>query len=377
MGSLDSLVATNLLGATSLEAGAQAWLGGVQGRSGSLWLANTRCQVDVLSLPCGAEVPVTLSHGADDESYVGSLPAAYVGYAASEAHKALPSWLAGSAPWLLSPVAAVLKLAGLQRAVVLDNWLLSTNLHPDWDAAHWRHLTEQACANYPDRPLAIRSVCDGANPAITAQLRGLGYQLVPARTVYLATPGQRDTERLYNVKQDQKLLDEGSVSVVSPEHLCKDDLAALRSHFRALFLDKYSHLNPDYTDAFFAMCLQQQFLQLYGVRYAGMLVGGIGLLQRHGWVTLPILGYDQNQPQSLGLYRRLMALTHRIARQRGQKLHMSSGAGGFKRTRGGSATLEYTAIYARHLPRPRQAALAAFATTLNHCAPRLLAAAEK
>lgn len=360
---------------------ASLWLQAAQQLGGGHWVANAHCQVESLDVPAGdtsaSPLPVTLTNPrSTDASYVGNLHAAYVRYAQVEAHRALPRWSRPLAAPALAPLAGLIALAGLNRAALLDNWLLSTNLHPDWSDAQIQAITDQALATYPDRPIVMRSVCAGVNPALPAQLQALGYRLVPARTVYLCDPGQRETTRLYNVKQDQKCLADGAVQIVNPADIAPSELPRLRAGFRKLFLDKYSSLNPDYTDAFFDFCLRSGFLELHALRFEEEAVGVIGLLQRHGWATLPILGYDTQRPQSLGLYRRLMALTHRLARERGLRLHMSSGAGSFKRTRGGVAQLEYTAVLGRHLPKARQLALHAFATILQRAAPALLRAAE-
>jgi hypothetical protein len=140
-----------------------------------------------------------------------------------------------------------------------------------------------------------------------------------------------------------------------------------------LFIDKHSQLNPDFTPAFFEFCLESGFLDLYALRYQGEVVGVLGLYARNGWLTTPLIGYDTTLPQALGLYRRLMALLYRQAGERQLQLHLSSGADAFKRARGGLGHFEYTAIYADHLPRCRQLALAAFARTMNTLAPRALA----
>jgi hypothetical protein len=55
---------------------------------------------------------------------------------------------------------------------------------------------------------------------------------------------------------------------------------------------------------------------------------------------------------------------------------MSSGVGPFKRSRGGVASLEYTAVYGQHLSLPRRLALAGFTRVLQKAAPGVLAAAE-
>jgi hypothetical protein len=68
------------------------------------------------------------------------------------------------------------------------------------------------------------------------------------------------------------------------------------------------------------------------------------------------------------LYRLLMAAVFELAAASGQRINLSAGAAQFKRLRGGIASIEYSAVYARHLPRYRQCAirlLSRLATTLG------------
>jgi hypothetical protein len=67
-----------------------------------------------------------------------------------------------------------------------------------------------------------------------------------------------------------------------------------------------------------------------------------------------------------------MALLLSQARERGAQLHYSSGAGQFKRMRGGEPALEYTAIYTRHLPASAHAAAQLFSSAMNRYASPLL-----
>ena len=73
-------------------------------------------------------------------------------------------------------------------------------------------------------------------------------------------------------------------------------------------------------------------------------------------MAAPIVGYDTALPAEAGLYRRLMAIALKRARERKLLYNMSAGAAGFKRNRGGVAALEHMMIYDRHLAMPRRLA---------------------
>jgi hypothetical protein len=99
------------------------------------------------------------------------------------------------------------------------------------------------------------------------------------------------------------------------------------------------------------------------------LVGVFGFFTLGGCVTtVPFIGYDTTLPAETGLYRRLFTGIHREVDHRRQLLNYSSGAGEFKRRRGGMATVEYNAIYDRHLSARRRMAFRIAAVLLNRVA---------
>lgn len=342
------------------------------------WVGNVDARVQRISAG-GASVPLLLDGPrAGASSYVAGARAAWLDYAAHEARRGLPgaAGLAAGAGLALGlpPLRAAFALAGLSRAAWIDAPLFSTQLPDPALADAAPALAAAARAAAPDRLLLWRNLCPEAEPRLPAALRADGWALLPARLVYLCDPADAALWKRGHVKRDQALLREGSVAWVEPGEVREADLPALRACFRAVFIDKHSALNPDYTDAFFLEALRAGGpLELLGLRWEGRIVGVLGLYARHGWLTTPLIGYDTSAPAALGLYRRLMARLLREARERGLRLHYSSGAGDFKRHRGGVPALEYTAADPRGLAWPRRAAFAAIASALQRAAPALLA----
>ncbi|WP_206742907.1 hypothetical protein [Erythrobacter sp. SG61-1L] len=70
---------------------------------------------------------------------------------------------------------------------------------------------------------------------------------------------------------------------------------------------------------------------------------------------MPLLGYNTDLPQERGLYRLSFHAGTRYALDRRLLFNMSSGATGFKRNRGATAEMEFTAYYLRHLSLSRRA----------------------
>ena len=82
-------------------------------------------------------------------------------------------------------------------------------------------------------------------------------------------------------------------------------------------------------------------------------------------MTTPVFGYDTAVPQEIGLYRMLSAVLLRQSAEEGCLLHESAGAAQFKRNRGATAEIEYSAVYDRHLPFYRRMGWAMLSPLLN------------
>jgi hypothetical protein len=137
-----------------------------------------------------------------------------------------------------------------------------------------------------------------------------------------------------------------------------------------LYLEKHSRLNPQYDEPFVRAAIRDHWLEFHGLRdRTGRLAGVLGFFTLDDRLTtVPFIGYDTSLPAESGLYRRLFLGLHGEVDRRRQLLNYSSGAGEFKRRRGSVPTVEYNAIYDRHLPPPRRRAFRIAAVLLNRIA---------
>ncbi len=357
------------------DAPADDWLQQAHDHGGRHWVANADVAVESIAI-AGQQVPLTLLRGTPaTNTYVASLHAAWVSYPIAEVVTRATRWQrsqAAAALALAAPLTGLLAASGLHRAVLVGNHLLSTNLHPVWNRSDIRQATAELITRFPARPLALRNVCPAVDPLLCEALTASGWQLVPARRIYLVDPRDPAVWKHNHLKRDRKLLHGKDLALAGPADIPGSELPTLRALFRQLFLDKHCALNPDFTPEFFALCQQQRFLDLHALRLDGRAVGVLGVHERDGWVTTPLIGYDTTLPQQLGIYRRLMALLYEEAQRRGCRLHLSSGAGSFKAGRGGEPHLEYTAVFTRHLNLARRLAGDAFTGLLQRFAPRVL-----
>jgi hypothetical protein len=349
---------------------ASAWLADAPGPV-SGWVANVDANAHVVHAG-GLRVPVLVDGpAAFSNSYVAGARSAWLDYALDELIDGRRPARFAALP-LRATLGGMLRAAGFHRCAWFDNPLFSTQLPAPGLAGAVPALEAWAAASAPGRLRLWRNVCGAVDGGLSETLVRQGWQMLPARQVYLCDPDDSSLWKRNHVRRDQKLMKDPEVSWVTHEALRESDLPALRRCFRAVFIDKHSAWNPDFTAAFFERQRLHGPLEFVALRWNGALVGVLGLYAQAGWLTTPLIGYDTTAPASLGLYRRLMARLLFEARERGLRLHYSSGAGEFKRNRGGEPVLEYTAADARGLAPGQRHAFAVVARGLRSAAPAIL-----
>lgn len=294
--------------------------------------------------------PITLNDAdADRTCYICCPTRAYIDYAIDETrHFISHPTLQKATRGVIKTSVPLLRASRLDHQVQVNNWLLSTNPMPAiTDAVPLRDTLQRT---YPDRAIVIRSLNHIADAETIVALRRAGFQVLPARMVYIAD--RLSTDRMTNnMKHDRRLLRKTKYRLVENGAFTDTDYVAAERLYTQLYLDKYTPLNPQYTALYIREMHKQGLFSLMGLRdVTGRLVAVTGLFENAGTLTQPIVGYDTDLPQSHGLYRMIMALGQNYAMEQGLFFHMSAGAASFKRLRGAVPTVEYTAVYVGHLP---------------------------
>ena len=254
----------------------------------------------------------------------------------------------------------VLSLALADQVVAVNNWMLSTNLYPTFDPARdmpaLAAMVGEIKQRWPRHAIWFRSLNAQHNRVWLEALQALGFDLLPSRQVYLFDDLAQ--ARHADLKRDLKLLRCTPLTARVSAEFGQQDFLRAEALYRYLYLDKYSRLNPHYSASFMQRWHAAGLLEFWGLcDDDGMLQAMVGTFRMGDTITAPIVGYNTALPQSLGLYRLLMAHVLDIARRDGIKVNLSAGAALFKRLRGGRAALEYSAVFSAHLTAPRRAAL--------------------
>lgn len=329
------------------------------------FIANATSQVRLLL--CGnAALPVTIDDGGYGRSYVASPHSAYVLYAREEMDLVGMTRGRRSAYVALSMLDLALKSARFNKAVHLDNWLLSTNLHGDWKGEALSQIRCELAGKFPDHFIILRTLDRWSSPQLLEAALADGWILVPARQIWVVDDLRRDWRPRNAFGNDRRALVRSGLQVEEVEHLDETDCKRVAELYKLLYVDRYSALNPQFTADFISLTLESGMMRYRVARDgAGQIMCVAGMLERDGIMTPSVVGYDTERPQSEALYRIASYLFCDWAMERGYALHGSAGAAHFKRLRGARGVIEYLAVHADHLSSGRRMAVSMLAATLE------------
>lgn len=331
---------------------ARAWLLPFMREGADRYIDNVQTRVMALAID-DLVLPVTVNDGEYDNSYVVSPYTHYVSYAAEELKELRSPRLERGLAAILQGIGSLLRIGRINRAVIVNNWMLSTNLYPELKREQAERITAFLADRFPHHAILFRSVNPHDHPELYRALGDGGYRMAASRQVYLLDAGEtgaQNSKARWLIKRDERLIASQGYEIVRHEELTMADIPRITALYQALYLDKYSRYNPQFNERFFALALRERTLCLIALRKEGRLDAVLGYFSRSGVMTTPVFGYDTSLPRETGLYRMLSAVLIREAQRLGMWLNESSGAAEFKRNRGAVGHFEYTAAYTRHLP---------------------------
>lgn len=311
-------------------------------------------------------LPVTVDDGALGRSYVASPHSAYVLYARDEIALLGLGRMRPAAHAVLGTLDGLLRTIRINRAVHLDNWLLSTNLHGAWTGQGLAAMRALLTARYPDHFLIIRSVDPWTCPGLYEAVRDDGWTLLPARQVWVTDDLKASWYPRNQTRNDARALRRSGLVAEQAAQLSAPDCERIADLYHQLYVGRYSAINPIFSPRFIALSAQTGLLSYCLVRdEAGVIMAFAALRSAGGVGTVPLMGYDTARPQAEGLYRIASYLAADLAMTRDLRFHGSAGASEFKRNRGAHGVIEYMAVDGRHVSTSRRTGLAVLAAALE------------
>lgn len=338
---------------------------------------NLRCLTGLVR--CRERIWALSVHGGGRElSYPCSLSTQYVRYPLEELGL-VPSRVARLGAGLgLQGLGVLLEAGQADRTVQWSSGLLSTNLHAPELIEDAREVTDALVERFPKHAVLVKNINGFEDATLPARLQSLGYQLMVSRQIYFFDGKSAGFLSRSDVKRDLKALRAlEEYSIVNHDQFSLEDVSRVTQLYAMLYLDKHSRLNPQYTEVFVTRAWRERLLEFRGLRHVSGRLDAVYGCYRRGLVTsTPFIGYDTSLGGDVGFYRLLVAMLLRDVAEKGLLLNYSSGAGAFKRRRGGVPAIEWNALYTRHLPPGRRAVYGALGALMNGMGRRFLESNE-
>jgi hypothetical protein len=306
----------------------------------NIWLHNASAEIQWHGAAQQIAVTRSAASRSQDASYLTSLRSAWFDYAAQELG---PRFLAAAGVRLLGRVA---QAAGLDRVILVGNLPVSTNEHQDSETPKILEVCHTVSERNPDHFIGIRNVLPHKNANLMRELRHLNFVAIPSRVIYEFDLRLGIQKKHSHLMRDISALKKSGLQCSVLQEISNAQAGKLRDLYQSIYIDKHSALNPQYTSQFFTDMVHSQVMQCLQLHDESGVIQAFALLYKTGeTLTVPALGYNRAL-EDRGLYRMLFAAIHQHASSAHLLLNYSSGAGDFKRKRGGTPYLEYTFIRA-------------------------------
>lgn len=296
--------------------------------------------------------PVTVNEKEYKNSYVVSPYTSVISYSLEELWKLNNKILQTVLRCFIILMSIFVKFGNINKVVIVNNWILSTNLYPSFDVKYISYIKKYMEQMFPNHTIIFRSLNKFSNTELINEMNSHNAYFLVSRQVYMI---DRDDHikigKRYDNKADQKILSNSDYTIVPHEKILSTDYKRIVELYNLLYLEKYSYLNPKFNENLIQMLHINCGLNMTGLRDSnGTLQGIIGTFILNDTTTAPLFGYNTKLPQIHGLYRMLTALCLQQGKEKNLNINLSSGVSGFKILRGGKPEIEYSAIFVTHLP---------------------------
>lgn len=254
---------------------------------------------------------------------------------------------------LVQGVGCLLKGVKINKAVIVNNWLLTTNIYAALSQSDLQEVTRFLSERFPDHILIFRSLNTRKCQDLVQDLKKQHYRLLYARHVCIYDPHEKrnfSAKVHYHHRRDRRLIGSEGYEIVRYDQVQPAEKHRLLNLYNDLYLSRHTMFSPQYTEKFLQEALQKKYLILVGLKKEGEVKGVIGFHEREGTLIAPFCGYNNDHGESNHLYRMLTILAIDEADTRGVLLNDGSGGEAPKQYRGMRTFPEYVALYDKHLP---------------------------
>lgn len=295
-------------------------------------------------------LPITVNETEYDSCYLCSPISQFVTYSKEKLNPYNPFI------WLWNQFLRQFMILGKSnRVVMVNNWMLSTNLYPQLSKEQLKRILDFLKLRFPLHTILFRSLNEVQDPQLCQDLKDLGLRFLASRPIFVTDTKSQYPYQARMFKSDLKILRESEYTILENEEIPLFHAQRIANLYKLLNIHKYSHLNPQFNYHFITLALKERLLDFKVLVKNQSVDAVLGYFQRENVMTSPLFGYDTSLPNDLGLYRQIATILSLDAQKSGCFLNHSGGAASFKRLRRAQGIIEYLAIDYNHLPKSQKA----------------------
>jgi len=293
--------------------------------------------------------PITINNAEYDNAYVCSPYSYFISYARESLDVVSQPWLSPIMDRVLVLLGGILRYFDINKVIVINNWLYSTNLYPRLQPRQLTRVVRFLQGSFPDHALVFRSIDPYTSPICYALLEQMGFKSIATRQIFFIDPHDSTLFQSRLFKSDLKLLENSGYEILNGEEVAEAEIPRLLKLYRNLYIDKYSDFNPKFNCDFIRLTLREKLLNIKVLKKNGSIDGVVGYVQRNGKMYCPLFGYDRLMPKEAALYRLLCTVLMLEAYEHRLLFHQSAGASTFKKIRKAHSCIEHMAVYDGHM----------------------------
>ncbi len=287
-----------------------------------------------------------------EQSYVVS-PRSMLLYAREELERHSPPFVGYPLRPFFFCLDYLFQKAQMDKVVMINNWLLSTNLYPKLSLEETREIHQKIRSYFPQYAIMWRTLSSTFQKDIMGSLEECGYHGFVNRQFYFYEQSSSVLSKKRGKKslqRDRNLKEKSSYEVFWDDGSKSFDYKELCCLYKKLYIEKYSSFNPQFTEKIIELWHRTRTMSFLYIEKDNVIYGIAGYWHLNKMMTVPLFGYETKLAKN-PFYRLLtLALTdHFFPQNFPQKsiehYNLSSGVGQFKRHRGAMVDIEYSFVY--------------------------------
>lgn len=305
-------------------------------------------------------LPFSVNEKEYDNSYVASNYYA-INYCKELLLKKSPRLLPFLRP-VLFLAGLILKLFKVNKAIFLNNWLMTNSLSPSIHETDMEQILGCLKQKFPSHIIFFRHIDAFTKQDLLNTLKHTHFDLLKTRNIFIYNPANKfhevaEIRKTY--RRDMRLIAKYNYEIVRNDQIQESDFATMLALYEKLYLDKYTAYSPKYTEKFLKNAHEKKILHFVVLKKEGVIEGFFAYFIFYNSMINAVFGYDTSLPHSHEIYKILARLTLEEAEKNGLVINEGSGADQAKLNRGLKPYPEYLGIYGAHLPWPRRLILQA------------------